>query len=633
MITFKNSDKRRASSVCCDTVAALTSKLAAFLIALPLLLSCTDLFETDSDRQIFDPALDEKTDSMFYMLGIMKGLQQVADQYVLTNEMRGDLVATNSYTETDLRRLANFTADQSCKYDSAYKYYRIINNCNYYIAHRDSTLMTGSRRVTIPEIAQAHAVRAWAYLQLVKNYRRVPFYTEPLVNIADADKVTDSIDLQNIVDKLAPGLMRYSGTEEPNYDWISAGVMNSSSTEKKIVSRNLMIPVEVILGDLCLETHRYAEAAKAYFAYIQRVRLNAASYCEWPAGNLYKMLLGDKVPMNMPSDGTYTYSWRNIFAFSSPKDSVTCIPLAANRLRGQTTELPHYFGYNFYSTAGGDDLYLVERQIDASETYTSLCSSQDFYYKPVTSGSAKDTVLTAPVGDMRRMATFTSHTKNDSTFEVMNKFNNANVPLYRAATVYLRLAEAVNRWGYPDVAFAILKDASTKDLVSSFKISGEPGAYISDEGEQLLTSELPFFTKTVSTSTTGLTTTTYTARGFGWQPIHARGTYYTAGPKSPYQYDAIVGKKIAELQALHAIAVTGTKRDTINAVEDLLCDEMALELAFEGARFGDLTRMARHKNDNGLYGSNFGSQWLARKLAYKNPAVSLLDERNWYLPF
>ena len=81
------------------------------------LTSCEDMFETDSDRQIFDPALDQKTDSMYYTLGILKGLQQVADQYVMLGEMRGDLTATNVYTETDLRRLADFTADTSNKYD------------------------------------------------------------------------------------------------------------------------------------------------------------------------------------------------------------------------------------------------------------------------------------------------------------------------------------------------------------------------------------------------------------------------------------------------------------------------------------------------------------------------------------
>ena len=60
---------------------------------------------------------------------------------------------------------------------------------------------------------------------------------------------------------------------------------------------------------------------------------------------------------------------------------------------------------------------------------------------------------------------------------------------------------------------------------------------------------------------------------------------------------------------------------------------MALELAFEGSRFGDLTRIARHKNQAGHYGSNYGSHWLAQKLAYKNPVFDLTNEQNWYLPF
>ena len=88
-----------------------------------------------------------------------------------------------------------------------------------------------------------------------------------------------------------------------------------------------------------------------------------------------------------------------------------------------------------------------------------------------------------------------------------------------------------------------------------------------------------------------------------------------------------------ELAAQFPITIGTTKQDTINAVEDLICDEMALELAFEGSRWYDLKRLARHKNSAGLYGSNFGGQWLARKLAFKNPVVSLEDENNWYLPF
>ena len=83
------------------------------------------------------------------------------------------------------------------------------------------------------------------------------------------------------------------------------------------------------------------------------------------------------------------------------------------------------------------------------------------------------------------------------------------------------------------------------------------------------------------------------------------------------------------------VAVGTTRQDTINAMEDLLCDEYALELAFEGSRFFDLCRLARHKNANSpaAYGAAFGGQWLAKKLEYKNPTVDLKQENNWYLPF
>ena len=592
--------------------------------------SCEDMFETDSDRQIFDPSLDQKTDSMFYTLGILKGLQQVADQYVMTGEMRGDLTATNMYTETDLRRLANFTADATNKYDSAYIYYRIVNNCNYYIAHRDTTLRTGSRQVAMLEYAEALAVRAWAYLQLCKNYGTVPFYTNPLVSIGDAESQKDVRDLQGICDALTPELIRFSGTPVPTYGSVSAGVLNSSDSdnpqEKSVSSKLAMIPVDLVLGDLFLETHQYAQAAKYYFNYL-RTNEGAINQAYINPTDYLQILL-DKIPTSMSMTVSNGFSWTSIFSISGSNDIITYIPLAANRLRGLTTELPRYFGYDFYSTTGGTASstarYLLERQIDASDAFTTLAESQDYYYTPSGSMGGGTVVRKAELGDLRRLATLRQVARDDSLFYVMTKFNSANVPIYRMATVYLRLAEAINRMGYPDAAFAILKDGINEDLLTYVQrgdsTDKDAGRYIRQETERLLRNEVPFLSaENVQTFEDN------------WG-IHSRGAYYTRGAFSPYQMDTIVAMKLAELQQLHGIQPTGTMRDTINAMEDIICDEMALELAFEGNRFGDLTRMARHKNADGLYASDFGSQWLARKLAYKQPAVSLLDEKNWYLP-
>ena len=169
--------------------------------------------------------------------------------------------------------------------------------------------------------------------------------------------------------------------------------------------------------------------------------------------------------------------------------------------------------------------------------------------------------------------------------------------------------------GYPDAAFAILKDGikSTPTLIDT--------TYIRPATREMFTNVIPFYSERYRS---------YFTTNWG---IHSHGCGYTRGKSSVYQMDTIVGKKLEELQRVYNIQPTGTLNDTINAVEDLLCDEYALEFAYEGNRFGDLCRIARHKNRANLYESNFGGRWLATKLAYKNPVVNLADERNWFLPF
>lgn len=88
-----------------------------------------------------------------------------------------------------------------------------------------------------------------------------------------------------------------------------------------------------------------------------------------------------------------------------------------------------------------------------------------------------------------------------------------------------------------------------------------------------------------------------------------------------YQYDAVLKERASVLL---------TRQDTINAMEEILCDEYAMEFAFEGVRFTDLCRMARHRN---AAQAGEGSRWLADKLSFKNPTRNLADERNWYLEF
>ena len=66
--------------------------------------SCEDMLMTENDSMVINPELDNKTDSVFYALGIAQAMQQLADQYFFIGEMRGDLVTTTTHTDNNLRR-------------------------------------------------------------------------------------------------------------------------------------------------------------------------------------------------------------------------------------------------------------------------------------------------------------------------------------------------------------------------------------------------------------------------------------------------------------------------------------------------------------------------------------------------
>lgn len=601
-------------------------KKVIYFIAAALMVvsfvSCSDMLDSKSDRYVYDPALDQKVDSMFYINGILKGVQQAIDQTVLTNELRGDLLSTSANASTDLRRLAAFDYADGNQYDSAYVYYRIINNCNYYVAHRDTTLATGSTQVAMKEYAEAKAIRAWAYMQLARTYGSVPFYTTPLTNIASVEEAAklERKDMKGICDALAPDLEQYVNLPVPNWGNFDAGTFKTVATSK------MMFPVRLVLGDLYLETGQYAKAAEHYFQYLKKAKAVCGNYVahlnNYPD---YLNLSSDVINADTYANPNYN-SWSSIFTFDN--ETQTYVAMATNKLRGQITQLPGLFGYNYYSASDGYT-YNEKMSLQPSSAFLDLSNNQTYYYQ--TTNGQTTTVGSQVIGDMRYHAIKNQIPSAETTAAepvyVIMKYQNANIQIYRTAGIYLKLAEAVNRMGHPDVAFAVLKDGWNSTLEKDT-------TYMTAEGIQFLKTTVPFLTDEneviFNDEDHGL------KYSLGNQGIHMRGCGYTAGNLSEYRLSTELEKRWSALrQKGYEIPTTAadTLKAKIDAVEDMLCDEMALELAFEGSRFGDLCRIARHKNNENPYTANFGSLWLRDKLAFKKPALDLSDPNNWLMPF
>ena len=670
----------------------ITKNITKYLIACSLccggaaVTSCSDMLEADSSRQLFDPALDQKTDSVFYAYGIMEAMQQLADQYYFQNEMRGDLVKPTDKASTHLRNLASFSADATNKYDSVYLYYKVINNCNYYLAHRDTTLATGARNVVCNEYAAVASFRAWAYLQLARQYGAVPYITEPVTTIGQINANTTMTNYQTILAGEAQMLetLKARYTEDqlavPTFGQTSrsVGYLNWGDQEKFINPRKCFIPLNVVLGDIYLELGQYEQAATCYYQYLRYEGLSggniSVNYNESMSSSysyyspIFKNFQYWPADYNATKNSTLYNgqpSWLSSFLHSaSPGDVISYIPMAVNYTMGKTTDIPAAYGYNYYGTDRNssvvvddpmEDVFNCPKtediQVVPSPAYCDSARRAQYYYytEQVKVSPFNWIVRNEPLGDARAMIV-SQGAGADSSYVYTYKPSTAYVLLYRNATVWLHLAEAINRMGYPDAAFAVLKNGLHSELPNyrylevylkdqagndSIDENGnkvldmtqshiDDKYYLTPESYTLLTEKIPFLAQANSDIFKNGASKSFVG-------IHFHGAGAVEDLYSTYRYSTVLNAKIADISKKFGLALNAyTKDDYINAMEDLLCDEYAMEFAFEGTRFSDLRRLALHKNQAGTYGGNFGDRWLSRML--QNNAAGITTQ-NCYLPY
>lgn len=552
--------------------------------------SCGDFLDQESDRVI--PAdkdhLNNASDTLYSVIGVMNKMQALADRTILLGELRGDLSDVVSGTTADLREISNFNISTENQYNSPRDYYAVINNCNYFLAKADSTLKNSRNELVFrKEIAAVKGFRAWTYLQLALNYGKVPFVTTPILNKDDADKQYEMKDVKDICNYFVADLAPYANEETPNY-----GTIRNND------SKLFYFPIYVLMGDMYLWAGNYKESALCYYKYLSTRNGSNSAY---PIGTNVSQWMKDDIKWI-----SRNVTWTNGFATEAnmpTSELITEIPGDSIPAEGNYSKLRDYF------TSSSSNNYEVSiiaskalSQLSESQKYCHLNSDNEIIYAP-------DNLQDNETGDLRFSSIYADLSSriivngNKVDHYVMNeKYLTQNVHIYRRTMVYLRLAEALNRAGFPRFAFAILKTGVNNSVIESDVLP-----YYPDDEAYLRQFDFPDNRYKLRTKASGSDENTIGihSHGSGWTEYN---DYYLYPEKDNLQEEE-------------------------DAVEDLVIDEGALEFAFEGTRFYDLMRVALRRNDP----SYLANKVYARR-GKDNEAemrsliqVDLNDTNNWYL--
>lgn len=544
-------------------------KIVILVFASISLISC-DILNVDADREVFADEYNLKSanDTLYSMFGVFSQLQKLSNSYVVLGELRADLMDVTDGSDVYLKEINNWTISSDNKYVAKTKdYYAVINSCNYVINNIDTSIVKGFEKVMYREFAACKAIRAWTYMQLALNYGSVKYYEKPILSLSDAEAVQQqsSISFDELAAKLIDDLKPYKQVPRPNF-----GSLFTFDT------RNGFFPIRFLLGDLYLWTGQYENAANEYH--------------DLMVDRLYTLDNSDRNEFTVVN-GAFTGGVSAYSMINSTSDKITSI--------ASTNQDKSYFSL---------DSLTLNRKLIPSKLAMRNWDSQRYFYG-YSGGKVVDTI-----SDTRKYSyTYTNSSYNTLSEKSDNFIANylylnsitrtvktdKEVVVYRVPLLYLRYAEAVNRLGKPNLAFAVLKYGLTSSNIFRYVPASERGATLPNY--MVFPNSIFDFYFVTQSKTYHFFNTGVRMRGCG--NVNADTTYYK-------------------------IPTTSSIGDSIKFVEDKIEQELSLETAFGGNRFHDLMRFAIRRNDNA---------YLADKIAAKHKdnaeaiRKTLMERSNWYL--
>lgn len=584
------------------------------LTAVLVLTGCKKMFDKMPTNELdHSQAYQNLYDADAAVTGVYGKFMGLAEQYIVLNELRADLLDYTVNADKWLRQISNHSVSEDNPYADPRPFYEVIVNCNDVLHHlnemyRDKKLNQANYNERYSDIA---CLRSFLYLQLGIHYGdQVRYVTSPLATLKDAQN--PSLFPQLKFDVLLDSLIAFTEAIPYKTEYPVGSSLNI--TLDGYPSTKFFINKRVLLGDLYLWKGNYSQAATYYRAVMETATTGTTGedyYSRYKMGYFggadrdgnptiidNRVAFFNRARAGDMSELLYDAGWRTMFEVGYTADNFT---------REWVWVLP--FDNKFapanpfiklFSPVGGD--YLVKPSRQVMDYWASQQMSSSDIARSGSPYDPRGLFSVANISGQNVALKFIRKYLNWQTNQPADQLvKNGDWYLFRQTQLLLRFAEAANRDGRHRLAY-------------SFISGGIGGMFNNPDNPNIVD-------KT------------------NWQN--------TLAYPPPYNFDARNGEipryradwhrhtGVRSRAYLLPLALTATNSsDSLSQIEDGLVQETALENAFEGTRWADLLRIARRRNDPSIIAEKVYQKLLKDGDPNAGAArAKLLNKEGWYLPF
>ena len=642
MLNMKNTEKNRRFSFLTRNIQfhgfkSIRIIIFAFAIAA---IGCEKFYEPDLGVGLRDDVyFNDESEFRAAVLGLYSLQQDLVEQLVILGELRGDLMVITDNADNDLREIYYFNVSPNNKYASPRGFYRLIASCNSLLnkleeKHPNVTDLTAPVNNYDRFYGEVLCMRAWAYFNAARIYGKIPYIPSSITDIKEIEKFVNSPKTVRDTMKIIfarDGLRNDTIIRDTTYVIDNAFLDIFSIIDTFTLQLNTRIKA-VGVNHFTVNSDRTWDAT----IWTNNSRLVLLGQMYLTKGDLVQARASFR-PILFFNDGGNTASiirfgldrtfqnnsWRNILTTINTNEHIYV--LRFNKADRQRHELQYLFSNflpNSYQIKPSrqavnywETIWAGFRRTTSDQTGQVILdplfpgNPGDFYrginvsYGYFKYGIQLSNALVDSMLHYKRLESyFDVNNIMDGVDTVITKYSlsknpfdwDANFILYRAAGVHLYYTEVLtNQFTLsPGSSFPTVDLQQAQDILNN-------GNYRLLSGNRGVRGRV----------------------GFPGIDSRVNDLYL----HDPYTNEVTGVRDLSSLIASQEY------------LEDMIMEERARELAYEGERFYDLMRVAQRRMKTN---PDKGKRYLADRVAARyNGAESammhglLMDENNWYIPF